>query len=388
MADSKFGCFCTHGINMPSTSSHNSASSSLANAPKSEESIHTASCSTGSKKKTKNHNNGNISHTATSGALNKDALKKSSEGESSRNLMNLKTTINLEEWVKAPEFIPRGYSNTATLNNFSNLTLDEDKSKRKLCPYAERDGLCKYPPGECTYLHGMLCELCSRAALHPYNEEQRKQHTQECIKQHERDMELSFAIARSKEKICGICFETIMQKTAVEQRFGILPNCNHCFCLTCIRRWRQAKQFENKIIRACPECRVTSDFVCPSTYWVDTKEEKEKVIENYKQVLSKKDCKYFKKGNGSCPFGNKCFYLHALNDGSKVDVGPPPSHRSNEYTPGFNLIQRLLMLGYLRDNLSSDSLEFDDLLGWVDLEMFSDTDDSVFSDCDFSHEFY
>lgn len=150
---------------------------------------------------------------------------------------------------------------------------------------------------------------------------------QECIQQHERDMELSFAIARSKEKVCGICFEVILQKSSMEQYFGILPNCNHCFCLACIRRWRQAKQFENKIIRACPECRVTSDFVCPSAFWVDTKEEKEKVIENYKLVLSKKDCKYFKQGHGKCPFGNKCFYLHALTDGKKINVGPPPSFR-------------------------------------------------------------
>lgn len=142
-------------------------------------------------------------------------------------------------------------------------------------------------------------------------------------------MELSFAIARSKEKSCGVCFEVILEKTSGEQRFGILPNCNHCFCLSCIRKWRQARQFENKIIRACPECRVTSDFVCPSMYWVDTKEEKEKLIENYKQALSRKDCKYFKQGRGKCPFGNKCFYLHALPDGTRTDVGPPPRQRRN-----------------------------------------------------------
>lgn len=114
-----------------------------------------------------------------------------------------------------------------------------------------------------------------------------------------------------------------MEKSTREQRFGILPNCNHCFCLGCIRKWRQAKQFENKIIRSCPECRVPSDFVCPSTYWVDTKEEKEKLIVEYKEALSLKDCKYFNKGRGKCPFGNKCFYLHALPDGTKTDVGPP-----------------------------------------------------------------
>lgn len=72
---------------------------------------------------------------------------------------------------------------------------------------------------------------------------------QECLNQHEKNMELSFAIARSKEKTCGVCFEVIMEKATGEQRFGILPNCNHCFCLNCIRRWRQARQFDNKIIR-------------------------------------------------------------------------------------------------------------------------------------------
>jgi hypothetical protein len=42
---------------------------------------------------------------------------------------------------------------------------------------------------------------------------------------------------------------------------------------------------------------------------------------------SVKDCKYFKSGRGKCPFGNKCFYLHAYPDGTKADVGPPVRHR-------------------------------------------------------------
>ena len=67
---------------------------------------------------------------------------------------------------------------------------------------------------------------------------------------HKADMEVSFAIARSKEKSCGICMETIWDKQpSAKQRFGILPNCSHCFCLDCIRKWRQEKQFENKIVR-------------------------------------------------------------------------------------------------------------------------------------------
>lgn len=125
-------------------------------------------------------------------------------------------------------------------------------------------------------------------------------------------MELSFAVARSSDKTCGICmevisfdkaykvqvqaadiyvlnyllFQVIMEKTpSGEQRFGILPKCNHCFCLSCIRKWRQARQFENKIIRACPECRITSDYVCPSRYWVETKEDKDKLIRSYRESL-------------------------------------------------------------------------------------------------------
>ena len=36
---------------------------------------------------------------------------------------------------------------------------------------------------------------------------------------------------------------------------------------------------------SCPECRVQSDFVCPSRYWCETKEEKQKLIEEYKKNL-------------------------------------------------------------------------------------------------------
>lgn len=38
-------------------------------------------------------------------------------------------------------------------------------------------------------------------------------------------------------------------------------------------------------------------------------------------------------GDGKCPFGNKCFYKHALPNGDLVDVGCPKKarkmHRSN-----------------------------------------------------------
>ncbi len=46
------------------------------------------------------------------------------------------------------------------------------------------------------------------------------------------------------------CFQTVLTKQPLsERRFGILSNCSHVFCLSCIRKWRSATQFENKTIR-------------------------------------------------------------------------------------------------------------------------------------------
>lgn len=302
-----------------------------------------------------------------------------------------------ENWVNAPEFVPSGKNNipktaenvppksyAEVLNPMAGKKILSSQlhlspsNKTKLCPFQEA-GECKYG-SQCVYIHGDTCDLCGHACLHPQDKEQRKKHINECIRQHEQDMELSFAVARSKDKTCGVCFEVVMEKPPREQRFGILPNCNHCFCLTCIRKWRQAKQFENKIIRACPECRVTSDFVCPSMYWVDTKEEKEKLIKDYKGALSVKDCKYFKSGRGKCPFGNKCFYLHAYPDGTKADVGPPLRQRRHNADGDIDVLQQLILWDFLdeRENRWLYSIdELEDLVAF-----FSDSEDSDWSDFD------
>jgi len=155
-----------------------------------------------------------------------------------------------------------------------------------LCPFSLARGECPYPEGCCTYLHGQLCDLCCLPCLHPYDEAQQRQHRDDCLREHEREMELSFAVQRSKDKICGICMDTVFDKKPVtSSRFGILEKCNHIFCLDCIRKWRGIKQFESKTIRACPECRVSSDFVVPSKYWVEDQGDKEKLIQDYKAAL-------------------------------------------------------------------------------------------------------
>lgn len=115
-------------------------------------------------------------------------------------------------------------------------------------------------------------------------------------------------------------------------------------------------------------------------YWVDTKEEKEKLIRDYKGALSTKDCKYFNKGRGKCPFGNKCFYLHALPDGTKKDVGPPVRQRRNTVDTDIDILHQLILWDFFDER--------DDRWMYLDLEepFFSDSDDSDWSDYELSFD--
>ncbi|NXF06137.1 MKRN2 ligase, partial [Smithornis capensis] len=206
----------------------------------------------------------------------------------------------------------------------------------QLCPYAAAGpGPC--PFGErCPYLHGLVCDICGLRVLHPFDQEQRKAHEMMCMATFEHDMEKAFAFQASQDKVCSICMEVVYEKpSASERRFGILSNCNHTYCLSCIRQWRCAKQFENPIIKSCPECRVISEFVIPSVYWVEEQEKKNELIEAFKQGVGKKPCKYFEQGKGTCPFGGKCLYLHAYPDGTRAEPEKPRKQLSSEGTVRF-----------------------------------------------------
>lgn len=98
-------------------------------------------------------------------------------------------------------------------------------------------------------------------------------------------MEESFAYQRSKDLACGICLDVVMEKeTRKVARFGILENCLHVYCIECIRTWRNSN-FDKKNKRGCPQCRIKSDFIIPSVYFYDDKEEKAKLINEYKEAL-------------------------------------------------------------------------------------------------------
>ncbi|XP_025108196.1 probable E3 ubiquitin-protein ligase makorin-1 [Pomacea canaliculata] len=336
--------------------------------------------------------------------------------ELKQDAVKLPTGKSPEDWVKAKEFVPgQVYGGTGPVSyamaakpqssNAEEFCLDAEvmgacaelpydavsaseanETSKLLCPFFA-NGMCRFGD-QCDYVHGEICDMCGMAVLHPTDSAQRDLHQKECVQEHERDMELSFAIARSQDKSCGICMETVMEKNpAAERRFGILENCNHCFCLSCIRTWRCAKQFEKVIVRACPECRVKSNFVIPSQFWVDTKEEKTQLIESYKKALEGKPCRYFDQGKGECPFNDKCFYRHALPDGTLVERKPQvPRRRVNadgevEITV-FHLWDFLERESYRRTILLQSS---EDEL-YMLMNIFADSDSEETSDQDLSDD--
>ncbi|XP_067913199.1 probable E3 ubiquitin-protein ligase makorin-1 [Heterodontus francisci] len=123
------------------------------------------------------------------------------------------------------------------------------------------------------------------------------------------------AFEMSKDIICGICMEKVYEKTPAKDRcFAILPDCNHAFCVTCIKKWRDSKGFTSNIIKACPECRVVSSYYIPYKFWV-VDEPKQKLIEKFKAEKRKIHCKFFLRSNGRCPFKSECIYLHEFPEG-------------------------------------------------------------------------
>mmetsp|Transcript_38766 Transcript_38766/g.64462 ORF Transcript_38766/g.64462 Transcript_38766/m.64462 type:complete len:409 (-) Transcript_38766:191-1417(-) len=186
-------------------------------------------------------------------------------------------------------------------------TLGGDQSSdqsRKICHfYAE--GTCRFG-SFCRNEHGEECPICLKKCL-PRDPIRQQVHMNECLPPSERDLDLSGMVE------CGICYEN---PCARKERFGILNNCEHVFCLSCIRSWRGTDGPGKTAIRGCPICRVESHFVVPSDHFVTDGEEKPLLIDEYKTNMKQIPCKHFDQGRGSCPFGSSCFYAHLNADGT------------------------------------------------------------------------
>ncbi|KAK4488626.1 hypothetical protein RD792_004395 [Penstemon davidsonii] len=179
------------------------------------------------------------------------------------------------------------------------LETDED-ADQSICSFAAA-GDC--PRGEkCPHIHGDLCPSCGKHCLHPFRPEEREEHIKTCEKRQKHLV----ALRHSQEIECSVCLECVLSKpTPAERKFGILSECDHPFCISCIRNWRSSSPASgldvNSALRACPICRKLSYFVIPSVIWSI-------------------DCRNFDFGNGTCPFGTSCFYKHAYRDGRLEEV--------------------------------------------------------------------
>ncbi|XP_063810997.1 probable E3 ubiquitin-protein ligase makorin-1 isoform X2 [Pseudophryne corroboree] len=123
---------------------------------------------------------------------------------------------------------------------------------------------------------------------------------------------------RSRDVACGICMDKVYDKQLAEERiFGILPNCNHAYCVGCIKRWRKTRDFQNAVVKGCPQCRIKSSYFIPHKYWIGDAAEKLELIENFKAKTGKIRCRFFLRGNGHCPFKSECIYLHDLPNGHR-----------------------------------------------------------------------
>ncbi|CAM9837064.1 unnamed protein product [Bubo scandiacus] len=88
--------------------------------------------------------------------------------------------------------------------------------------------------------------------------------------------------------------------------------CGHAYCVGCIRKWRRSRDFQSTVIKACPECRVTSSYYIPNKYWISDAGEKKQLIETFRARTGKIRCKFFVQNQGHCPFNSECLYLHEL----------------------------------------------------------------------------
>ncbi|KAG8650112.1 hypothetical protein MANES_07G005000v8 [Manihot esculenta] len=155
---------------------------------------------------------------------------------------------------------------------------------RSLCSFAAV-GNC--PRGvKCSHIHGDICPTCGKHCLHPFRPEEREEHLKMCGKK-QKHLEV---LKHSQEIECCVCLDRVLSKpTAAERKFGLLSECDHPFCISCIRNWRSSSPASgmdvNTALRACPICRKLSYFVVPSVIWYSSKEEKQEIIDSYKAKL-------------------------------------------------------------------------------------------------------
>ena len=130
---------------------------------------------------------------------------------------------------------------------------------------------------------------------------------------------------------CLICYEEADQ-------YGLLSECNHIFCLKCVKEWRGQKDVGD-IKRTCPACRKESLFYIHVPKIAIIKLIQDSRISSNQSISTKKSlidahlqhrksikCKFINKdppASNKCPFGDQCHFSHLDQDGKEILVRNP-----------------------------------------------------------------
>lgn len=206
-------------------------------------------------------------------------------------------------------------------------------------------GSCRYGDS-CRYTHGVPCPVCGENAVHPTDGAEAERHLLACGWLVAGDVTgpplpssstcgsprglapvsgvggpplLSAADEASQVALrCAICHESVRGRG---RRFGLLTECDHVFCLECVRAVRStvAAAGGREAVRGCSVCGVESFLVVPSDTYPRSAAEKAGAAARYKAKLKRVPCMHFRYGEGVCPFGvTSCLYAHVDREGVPV----------------------------------------------------------------------
>ncbi|GAB0494271.1 hypothetical protein MMPV_005563 [Pyropia vietnamensis] len=208
-------------------------------------------------------------------------------------------------------------------------------------------GNCRYGDG-CRYTHGVPCPVCGENAVHPTDGAEAERHLVACGWLVAGDVTgppapasstgggsprgltpggggvggpppLSPADEAAQVALrCALCHESVRGRG---RRFGLLTECDHVFCLECVRSVRStvAAVGGREAVRGCSVCGVESFLVVPSDTYPRSAAEKASATARYKAKLKRVPCMHFRFGEGVCPFGvTSCLYAHVDREGVPV----------------------------------------------------------------------
>ncbi|ODQ54608.1 hypothetical protein SAICODRAFT_201301 [Saitoella complicata NRRL Y-17804] len=108
--------------------------------------------------------------------------------------------------------------------------------------------------------------------------------------------------------------------------YGISPTCMHVYCFDCILKWRLASRSGasagktgHNLTQACPICRMYTNHIIPSIYFIHDDAKKTAIVERFHHTRQTRLCPIFSDSypyNTLCPLWNECHYQHRGIDGT------------------------------------------------------------------------